>query len=635
MPRPVPASRSSPSRSPSQSSAPSRLALIHHATDSSTQCFTQHATSVLKHSFSSFLKRRLSQKIHDQLRDVPYEALKNCDSASVVSTFFHSPLEISEQDVADCEEFAERVAYRWEKALRRRGYVEFADVLLSLVEEGSFLQMSNHDEERSEGAEPPVATNEDPEECDSLTSKFITLYAALNSLRRYQPDCDSSGRPFENIPSLSGHDSDGPSSARRVIQQIDRLMQSIDSKELKARYGYDWDAINEAVRRNEKRLYINQRSAEHEDDEYEVVPKMYAQMVNYTEDSDVGIHGSETLHREKVVQFKEGSNLIHGNEENESVNTQFLISTHPKTASVLRRKRYREEYNQYHDGRNTDELREMQKGRPPSTIADTQWTWQDILDDIPILERQKLIRGGIHPPFPAIENGDENQMDIKSISEREGCASHSDAEDTKHAAADVETHSAVICGALRSFGSTHLWEQTCNCPLNKEHHQTMDLETQQLGNVSEGWVAEDTISDAAEDQKTFQCQRLLQLQKRTLRRAIKERIAPRSLILSDMKSEYADGLGKNNRSRAKWTEGCQEIDGRRESNQHIDESPVEEIPTQQVATSTTPSELWLEMDLGECTIEILDDNHEGEAQTEGTPKKRMLAFRSLELALRF
>ncbi|KAL3803149.1 hypothetical protein HJC23_003424 [Cyclotella cryptica] len=631
MPSPIPARPSSPSNA----SAPTYSTLIHDATVSSTQIFAQHAASVLKHSSSSFLKRRLSQKLQSQLRGVPYEALKHCDAESVVSTFCHPPLEISEQDVVDCETFAERVGNQWAKVLRQRGYVEFANVLLNFVEEGNFLQGSNNEKQSSTDEEPTVLMNQNTEENDSLTKKFMTPYAALSSLRRYQPDCDASGRPFEHIPTLSDRDSNGTSSARKVIHHIDRLMQNIDSKDLKATYGYDWDAITEAVKRNEKRLYIFQRNPEHDEDEYEVVPKIYVQKNETTEDSDAIIRDSNTLHREKVVQFEDGSHPIVDTDKEEKANTDFLISTHPRLASILRRKRYREEYNQYDDGDSADDLHEIQKGRPPSTTADTHWTWNDILDDIPILERRKLIRETIHPPFPVIKNEEEDLIDVADIPEKEDCTSRTDDESNNHSAADVEAHSAVVCGALRSFGSTHLWEQTCNCPLNNEQYQTTDDETQQHGNMSLGRVAEETMYGVAETQKTYQSHRLLKLQKRTLRRAIKERTAPRSLILSDMKSEYNDGMGKKNKSKVKWTESCQENDIGRETKQQIEENTSEEIPTQQLETTSSPSELWLEMDLGQCTIEITDDNDNEETQTENTQTKRMLAFRSLELALRF
>ena len=59
--------------------------------------------------------------------------------------------------------------------------------------------------------------------------------------------------------------------------------------------------------------------------------------------------------------------------------------------------------------------------------------------------------------------------------------------------------------------------------------------------------------------------------------------------------------------------------------------------------SRQEKEKYLEMDLGECTIELLIDDHtqtdqgkaSGANQRESEKKKQFLAFRSLELALRY
>lgn len=447
----------------------------------------------------------MSQKIREGLSTLPRDALVQSSADVLISGLSPSLLEITEQDIADCEVFAKRVGCQWEKVLRRKGYTEFADVVLELVQRDSILEGTTNQEDMTQNSDS-LMTDKDGKQTDTLKDKFLTIDAALNSIQRYQPDCDGSGIPLKSLPKLSDVDSNGVSTARKAIQQIDQLMESFDSKTLRACYGYDWDAINEAVKRNKKRLYMFQRMDGYDKDEYEIVPKSLEQVDEA--DTDTGAV------------------------EGDPVDDDFLIATNTHAATILRRKRKREEKLQLKlngSGNNAEVLH----GRPPSAICETQWAWQDVLDAIPATEQQKLVREFIH---------DTSSMD--------------------------EDQTTIICGSLKRFGHTHLWEETN--AIHQIDHQS-----------SSG------------------------LQKGAIRRAIKERIGPRTLITSDKRSELGEEVGgKKNISRTKWTLSSEAYD--------------EENPRQ-----------WLELDLGDCTVEVADEN------SMAVQPKRILTFRSLELSLQF
>ena len=486
----------------------SKSSLINDASLASKQIFTQQVTSVLQHSATSFLKRRVSQKIHEELSKLPHDVLVQSNVDMLISGLAPSVLEITEQDVADSEVFAKRVGCQWEKVLRRKGYTEFADVVLELVQKDKVLEGATNEETTVQNSDSSEKDGE--QTADNFPDKFLTIDAALNSIQRYEPDCDGTGSPLKSLPKLSDVDSNGISTARKAIQQIDRLMENFDSETLRACYGYDWDAINEAVRRNRKRLYMFQRIDGPSNDDYEIVPKS---LENFDE------AGVDTLHQTEA----------------DAVDDDFLISTNTHTATILRRKRKREEKMQLKlNGSNNDA--QVLQGRPPSAVGETQWAWQDVLDAIPTAQQQKLIRDYIHDP---------SAMD--------------------------EDQSSIVCGSLRKFGYTHLWEET-----NTMHQ--------------------------IDPQSSFE------LQKGAIRRAIKERIGPRTLMASDKRSEVNEEVdGKKIRSKTKWT--------------HSSEACDEENPRQ-----------WLESDLGDCTIEITDADNDDDTAVQ---RKRILTFRSIELALQF
>ena len=464
------------------------------------------------------------------LSELPHESLVNCDAASLLLNF-HAKFDVTEQDVIDSNALAKRVGSQWEQVLRRRGYVDYAEIVLELVEKSEFLEGHNEEAEQME-----VLTRGNNNPIDS----YATIDAALNSIHRYQ-SCHETGHPLDS-------DSNGLSSARTAIQQIDRLMEGIGSEKLKARYGYDWDAINEAVKRNEKRLHASQRSNDDVEDEYQIVPRS----LDRIDDTDI----DDT---QQAVRFEE--------DQNKSVDTDFLISTNVHTANTLSRKRKREAKLQ----NNVDNV-EVLRGRAPSNIGETQWAWQDILDEIPVSERKRITTNCIHPPFPPADG-----------SEAEEAGTGSPRAD---GSTNDEEHTAIICGALRQFGSTHLWEQTAHI----------------------------------RNKQSFSASK-----KSAMRQAMKERARPRDILTSEKKSEINDEVGgKKNRSKTKWTEGIVSNSPRLNDDYASDEDNQ---------TTQQQSRRWLEMDIGECTIELT--NSSPNEETAEVPTKEMLAFRSLEMALKF
>eukprot|EP00956_Cyclotella_meneghiniana_P044500 scaffold320623_cov76-Cyclotella_meneghiniana.AAC.2 len=496
---------------------------------SSRMIFSQQAAAVLRHSSNSFLKRRLSQKIHDRLSKLPNETLTNCDATSLVSSL-GTPLEITIGDITESDAFAKGVGFQWEKVLRRKGYVDYADVVLKLVEGGRFLEGPS--DSNATGQTEKEVTIGDNINDKSATKNFATIDAALKSVHRYKPDCDGSGNPSQQLHTLSDLPIDGVSSVRKAIHQIDQIMEGIGSETLKATYGYDWGAINEAVRRNEKRLHSFKSNNDRDDNEYEIVPKTTAAL-------------------------DESSNK----DQTEAMSNDFIIESNVHTARLLKRKRRKEEKLEPKDDSSSIEVL---IGRPPSAVGEGLWSWQDVVDEIPASERKKLIRNYTNPPFSSYDDGNDDEP-VDGNSNDDG---------------SDDPHSITICGGLRPFGLTHLWEQT-------QHHST-----------------DHRRSGGSE--------------KRTLRRGMYERSGPRTLPYN--KSEFNEELaGKKLTSKTKWTE----------------EEKTGNISSDQVDMACDSQSKWLEMDLGDCSLEISNNDTSKNIVNATSPKKKILAFRSLELALRY
>ncbi|KAL3799344.1 hypothetical protein ACHAWO_008455 [Cyclotella atomus] len=495
--------------------------LVKNASIASRDIFVEQTVSVLRSSAVFFLKRHTSQMIQIEASKLPSEILSSCHAALLTSKL-EGPLKITRQDVVDAETFAKNVGIRWEKVLRRRGYAEWADTVNSQTTAFSLFTQANASTTSQLASSPSVA----PAETEG--NEFVTVDAALSSTRRHHPDCDGSGNASQHISTMTDLNSDKCSSVKNTIEEIDGLMENLDSEELRVRHGYNWNAINEAVIRNEKRLYIFQKDTDQEDDECEIVPKSLI---------EAGTNDANASQRGRAVRFEE-----------RQLNTtckDILLSTNVNVARVLGKKRKRREKLQI----DVNEGSEVIKGRLPSNIGEMQWNWQEILDDISISEQHKLLESCIHPRLSDQQSG------------------------------------LTICGALRPYGSTHLWEQTYH--QEKGHNDTSA--------------------------------------KRTLRKAAKERAGTRTFEKKGDINEETEG--KTNTSKAKWTEDCTDNNETSSTLQLHDKADQDDPAVQQELRH------WLELDLGECAVEMPCSNaEEGNSDMQS---KRILAFRSLELALRF
>jgi hypothetical protein len=102
-------------------------------------------------------------------------------------------------------------------------------------------------------------------------------------------------------------------------------------------------------------------------------------------------------------------------------------------------------------------------------------------------------------------------------------------------------------------------------------------------------------------------------QNRAMVRATKERLGRRIVSVNGLKAAYSKAVSC---SKVRWTDD--------DDDTHIN---ARQGPRK-----------WLEMDLGECTIELIDDKEllesNDKARSENDEKvKRILSFRSLEVAL--
>ena len=507
-------------------------------------------------------------------------------------------LEVTERDINDCYNFTKRVGNKWGTVLQRDGYNEYAQVVFGLVQRGKFLD-SHDDEDEGELLNNEEGAAEESEENES--KKFMTTYAELKSLRRYEADCDGSGRPSRYLPSLvedakrtqdnntNGNLSSGEkkplSSARRAIQQIDQIVQRNGGT--LSQYGYEWDAINIAAKRNEKRLYITTRGKgggfeeEEEDEGYEIVPKTLA---NDDGEVNAGMGGDE------------------------GDDSDMFISTNTRAALALKRKRKLESMD-VSGGVDIDSMKDVgavEMGRSASTIGDTKLTMYDCIESMSPDERRQLIVSSIRPPYPFEDTNTS----------------------TTAAEGEDPPHTAIVCGSLKSFGTIHLWEQTRNHPPNdlEGHQLSMGQETKAMTEVC---IGEQTIYGAAEAQTSFQSQKLARLQKQTTRRAIKERTGRRVMVVTDQSLE-TKGVGT--KTKARWTESTVQTTATSGTKSTNDALSTALSTVQHYQYESEQREQWLELDLGECILELTADRDTDSATNQS---KKLLAFRSLEVALKF
>ena len=338
---------------------------------------------------------------------------------------------------------------------------------------------------------------------------YASTHAAARSLRRRPPDCDGSGLPSGRLPPASSDSDDGgddcgtgspssraaaasggdatgrssprrrsggsssASSARGAIRRIDDMVRNGD-----AHWEYGWDAIEEAVARNRERIYYPRVAAA-------------AARSSGVDDGDVVDGGGGSLRgngagagrgkrgrcsdggRMKAVRFENDGDRddADGDDEDDSRgdggirDVNVSVSANGKAASTISKRRrgaagheeappivrnVRDESNcngvgasDGTDGRGAA-FGELVGGRPPSSIGQETFRWDDLVEEMTTEERRRLILSAIHPPHPF-----ESEMD-------------------GGAALDDARFDAIVCGALKEVGETHLWEQTRRFPASDD-----------------------------------------------------------------------------------------------------------------------------------------------------------------------
>ena len=154
-----------------------------------------------------------------------------------------------------------------------------------------------------------------------------------------------------------------------------------------------------------------------------------------------------------------------------------------------------------------------------------------------------------------------------------------------------------------------------------------------------GGIVAKGMYGASEARATMRYREHARRRKRAMTRATKERLGRRVVSIEGHGSSYAKAVAC---SKVRWTEDDLAHRGGRGHapatigiGSSVDDSP---LPSSRGGRMEQRPRRWLEMDLGECSIELMS----GEIPTEigiagmggnGERGKRLLAFRSLEVAL--
>jgi hypothetical protein len=219
------------------------------------------------------------------------------------------------------------------------------------------------------------------------------------------------------------------------------------------------------------------------------------------------------------------------------------------------------------------------------------------------LERARLIAEHVHPPWP-----------VDAAVQEEGAGTGEEA-----------PPATMVCGALKDLGATHLWEQTRHLPAAADEEEQPEMDTK--GSESRSPTGEhDVIYGAAAARAASRARDHDKRRRRAVARARKERLGRRTVPDQSSVSGYSAAL---NCSKVEWTEDAEPRRGRERATERGAEAREE--PAERRGR-------WLELDLGECTMEVTEEEPEGGrggGAPEGAGTKRLLAFRSLEVALRY
>lgn len=525
-------------------------------------------------------------------------------------------LTISEEDLQYCYTLATRVGKKWAQVLQRQGYVELAEITLTIVANGNFLEpqspltteaIENNSNDRT-GAR---SQRKSSSKCD-----FVSPYTALHALRRYPNDCNSSGLPLQQLTATNDdHDAKlmvptSSTSARKVIQQIDTMVKRIGM----SYWPYGWDAIEEAVKRNRQRID-------------------YSRIGNTSTTTTIPFTTTAvTTKGNEDGAMEGGGNLINGMEGDNDYSCvgKSNQAAYGKRVIEHSRKRGRSAESSMANSTNNDDFFEevnfdvndsdinnnnvaaFRRGRHPSSIGAEVYHRNDILHELSVQKRKKLIESSIHPPFPyesdmvdVIDGNDDGELSLEEKS------------------TSPLNHHAVICGALKEIGQVHLWEQTRHAsrPIRRLHNgnesqmtskeeSIMTHSSQSSGMI--GQINSGIIPGVSDLHSVFQSQLQQQLQKRASTRSVKERLGRRTISVAEYRAENAPYATC---SKVRWTE--EQKTNHRNDGTHK----------------------WLEMDIGECMIEVVDDGEQTASESaENTvnekKEKFFLGFRSLEMAIK-
>lgn len=344
--------------------------LVDQAHASANSIFQTHVQVILQHSTSVGLRRLIKSRIrahyllHGKRRNNTANDVDNTAEESDVSILFKDNpnlLRVTQEDMDKCYSFARRVGIKWADELKRQGCVEFSDIVLEVVNRGHYLEPSG--ETVAEGQQ-----NEADDETNGMNSSankkaYATPYAALHSLRRYEPDCDGSGKPLKHLHPVRQDEND--LSARKIIQQIDEMARNNQTY-----WQHGWYAVEEAVKRNRERIDYSRANQE-----------------------DVG---KESKGRKKRVHFEgDASEQEETDDEVEVSNKRRCATSNVEIETAVE----------------ADELF-CAHGRAPSSIGDTVYSWEDISQSMSSQERKQLITSAIHPPYPFEEDAVHDASDV-------------------------------------------------------------------------------------------------------------------------------------------------------------------------------------------------------------------------------
>ena len=532
--------------------------LVDQAHASANLIFQSHVQAVLQHSTAAGLRRLVKSRIHahyfldGKIRNNTAGVDNTAEQSDVSILFKENPnlLQVTQEDVDKCYSFARRVGTKWAHELKRQGCAEFSDIVLQLVNRGHYLEpMSSGTDiegrQNSKHTETDDETNGNNSNADKKA--YATPYAALHSLRRYEPDCDGSGKPSKHLHPLRQDEND--LSARKIIQQIDEMARNNQTY-----WHHGWDAVEEAVKRNRERIDYSRANQEDE--------------------------MKQSKGRMKRVHF-EGAEKEQTDDEGEISNKRRCDTSDAEHNAI-----------EVDTSEEADEIISAH-GRPASSIGDTTYSLADISKSMSSQERRNLIRTAMHPPYPFDETAVDDGSDVTQPTTTAG-----------------EECSTNIVGALKEVGLTHLFEQTRLLPKERQADDVGEIKQ----NISNGF---ESFLGASETRASFKSHQLDRLKKKAMRRAEKERLGRRAPVLGEKNADYY-GFGTVS-GKVKLTENESQMSAKAKR-----EPPTGNRLSLQILDEPE-RQRWLELDLGECFLEEVEEEEE--------KKRRFLAFRSLEMAI--